>query len=109
MAKIKVISGKVLHKCNILGIGKVIDDIDRENAIRLCECGLCEMLSDGETAENENTGAEENEAKDLDEMTKDELIAYAAMLGVEVGNRDTKAKIIEKIEEADSLNTDFPQ
>ena len=106
MATIKVISGKVSHKSEVLGIGKIIDDIDRENAVRLCECGLCEMLDDSDAV---TSAAEIDETKDFAEMTKAELIEYAESIGVEVDGKDTKAKIIEKITTADMPATDIPQ
>ena len=97
---IKVISGNVYHKGEILGVGSVINDIDDANAERLCKCGCCEMLG-GTPADGE---------KSLDKMTKPELIAYAENIGVEVDGNDTKAKIIEKINEAaEAPATGFPQ
>ena len=104
MAKVKVISGKVSHKGDVLDIGKCFE-IDRDNAIRLCKCGLCEMLSDEESAPAE----EISEANSLEDMTKAELIEYAANNGIEVDGKDTKAKIIEKITSADMPATDIPQ
>ena len=104
MVKVKIISGKVSHKGDVLDIGKSFD-IDKENAVRLCKCGLCEMLSDEETTQAE----EIVEAKILEEMSKAELIEYAENNGIEVDGKDTKAKIIEKITSADMPATDIPQ
>jgi hypothetical protein len=97
---VKVISGEVIHNGERVKIGGVVKGISKEDAERLCKCGLCEMLGDAE---------EIDETKDLDEMTKPELIAYAESIGVEVDNKDTKAKIIEKITLADMPETDIPQ
>ena len=100
---IKVISGMVSHKGTIVEIGGVIDGLDRENELRLCKCGLCEMLGAGDAPDMDG------EEKDLDEMTKPELIAYAESIGVDVDSRDTKAKLIEKITNADAPATGVPQ
>lgn len=96
---IKVVKDKVFHKGEFLGVGSVITDLDDANAERLCRCGSCEMLG-GTPADGE---------KSLDKMTKPELIAYAENIGVEVDGNDTKAIIIEKINNADAPDTGFPQ
>jgi len=104
--KIKVISGYVSHKGEVLGIGAVIDDIDSSNAERLCNDGLCELLSGAST---DNSTDETDREKDLDEMTKAELIAYADDIGVKVDEKAKKADIIATIMNADRPATDFPQ
>lgn len=100
---IKVISGEVIHKGNIIGIGGVIYDIDKVNAERLCKCGLCEITEDVVCGDETEEGT-----KDLEEMTKKELISYATSIGIEVDERANKAKIIEIITNADSLKTGMP-
>lgn len=96
---IKVISGEVIHGGEVVAIGGVIKNIRKDDAERLCKCGLCEMLGE----------EEQGETKDLDKMTKPELIEYAINIGVEVDEKDTKAIIIEKITSADMPATNIPQ
>lgn len=103
---VKVISGEVIHKGEVITVGGVVKNISVEDAERLCECGLCEMLTDDEKITSE--GGKED-TKDLDKMTKPELIEYAEKIGVEVDNNDTKAIIIEKITSADTPATGIPQ
>lgn len=107
---IKVISGNVIHGGNSLGVGSVINDIDKENAERLCKCGLCEIIDGGNPVNEDIDEAElQTEEKSLEEMTKAELLQYAESIGVEVNNRDTKEKIIKSITDADIPDTGFPQ
>ena len=104
--KIKVISQGVIHHGEILGIGCFIDDIDKENAERLCLSGICELV-DGKIAEE--TVEETEESIDLNELTKKELLEYAKNLGIDdVDTRDTKAEIIEKISGVDAPITEMP-
>ena len=95
-----------LHKGKTLGVNDIVDDIDRVNAERLCKSGVCEMLT-GEITENSTVEADS--AKDLDEMTKAELIAYAESVGIEVDTKANKANIIKTITEADTPDTGMPQ
>lgn len=102
---IKVISESVIHHGENLGIGSIIDDIDKENAERLCLSGICELV-DGNIDE---TGEETNEGINLEELSKKELIEYAKSLGIDdVDTRDTKAEIIEKISGVDAPITEMP-
>ncbi len=90
--KIKVISGSVIHHGDILGVGSIIEDIDKENAERLCLNGICELVD-----------------VNLEELTKKELIEYAKNLGIEdVDMKNTKAEIIEKISGVDAPITEMP-
>lgn len=103
--KLKVISESVIHHGEILGIGSIIDDIDKENAERLCLNGIGELV-DGNVDE---AGGEIKEGIDLNELTKKELIEYAKNLGIEdVDMRDTKSEIIEKISSVDAPITEMP-
>ena len=102
---IKVISESVIHHGEILGIGSIIDDIDKENAKRLCLSGVCELV-DGNF---DGAGEETEEGINLEELTKKELIEYAKSLGIDdVDTRDTKAEIIEKISGVDAPITEMP-
>lgn len=103
---LKVVNGYVLHKGKSLGVGEIVEDIDRENAERLCKSGLCEMLTEEKI---ENSTVETDSIKDLNEMTKAELISYAKSIGVEVDAKANKASIIDTIKEADTLDTSMPQ
>ena len=104
--KIKVISEGVIHHGEILDIGSIIDDIDNENAKRLCLSGICELV-DGNF--DEETGEETEDGINLEELTKKELIEYAKSLGIDdVDTRDTKAEIIEKISGVDAPITEMP-
>ncbi len=105
---IKVISNNVIHNGESIGIGGVIKDIDEKNAKRLCENGLCEVLFDVEVDGDISEAELHEEEIDLEKMTKAELIEYAENIGVEVDGKDTKAKIIEKITQADMPATDIP-
>jgi hypothetical protein len=105
---VKVISGNVIHNGEGIGIGGVITDIDRENAERLCNEGLCEILSDVEVGGGISEAERHEEEKDLEKMTKAELIKYAESIGVYVDSKATKAEIISEIESADAPNTEFP-
>ena len=112
--KIKVISENVIHHGKVFGVGSIIDDIDKENAKRLCLNGICELVDgniddvkDGNT--DVETGEEIQNGIDLDELTKKELVEYAKNLGIEdVDTRNTKAEIIEKISSVDAPITEMP-
>lgn len=54
----------------------------------------------GEDDENKESEQQSLEAPDLSSMTKDELLAYAAEIGVDVSNSEPKAQIIAAIEAA---------
>ena len=102
---IKVIKDKVCHKGVNLDIGSVITDLDTENAERLCREGYCEVVDNNDVEEAETI----NEEICLEEMTKTQLIEFAEQIGVEVSGRETKAQIIEKIEQAEEQPaTDIP-
>lgn len=105
---IKVISGNVIHNGENVGIGGVITDIDTKNAERLCNEGLCEVVSGVEVDGNIGE-AELHEEIDLEKMTKPELIKYADDMGIEVDGKATKTEIIKKITSVDTPNTEFPQ
>lgn len=105
--KIRVISGSVIHDKKLVEVNGIINDIDAENAKRLCEDGFCELLEELPLADAEETTVDESTDADveentetegnLEELTKKELLEYAAQIGVEVDERDKKAVIIEKI------------
>ena len=103
---LRVVSGYILHKGKTLGVNDIVEDIDKANAERLCKNGVCELLSE-ET--NKNSTIETDSEKDLNEMTKTELIAYAKSIGVEVDAKATKTNIIETITGADMPETGIPQ
>ena len=105
---IKVISGNVIHNGENIGIGGVISDIDKVNAERLCNEGLCEILFDEVAGDISEAELHEDEI-DLEKMSKADLIKYAESIGIEVDGKATKAEIIKKILSVDTPNTEFPQ
>lgn len=109
MMNVEVINGFVNHNGIMYSIGDIIENIDNADGERLCVGGWCEKLT-VPTQNDDNESVELNEEeKDLEEMTKDELIQYAASIGVEVNKKAKKSDIIKAIEEADIPDTNLPE
>ena len=108
MMNVEVINGFVIHNGIMYETGDIIENINNADGERLCVGGWCEKLTATDTDNVDETETVEEE-KDLEELTKNELIKYAASIGVEVNKKANKSDIIKAIEEADIPNTNLPE
>ena len=107
MMNVEVIDGFVNHNGIMYSVGEIIENIDNADGERLCVGGWCEKLTATDTNNDDESVELFEEEKDLEEMTKDELIQYAASIGVEINKKANKSDIIKAIEEADIPNTNL--